>query len=128
LKTFVEAIKDISIPEYYIKTGKKLNIPISMATNENTLRSLFFTEEYPLWAAWLDQPAPSQLFGHYCRLAGIEGILYPSVRNPNKKNIVLFPDNFKDSNAVVELIDQAPHVPAERRKITKENYQNFIYL
>lgn len=128
LKAFVEVIKDIEAPDYYVKTGKSLNIPVTMATNESLLRKSFFTEEYPLWAAWLDQPAPSQLFGHYCRLAGVEGILYPSVRNPSKKNIVLFPDNFKDSNAVIELLDKAPHVPAERRKITNANYKDFVNL
>ncbi|MBY0414669.1 MAG: RES family NAD+ phosphorylase [Bdellovibrionales bacterium] len=128
LKAFIVAIKDIEAPEYYLSMGKSLNIPVTMATNEILLRKSFFNAEYPLWAAWLDQPAPSQLFGHYCREAGIEGILYPSVRNPSKKNMVLFPDNFKDSSAVIELLDKAPHVPAERRKITKENYQNFINL
>jgi len=127
LEAFIESIKDIKIPPYFYLTGKGLGIQVSLLTDAKILRQSFFSEDYPLWAAWLDQPAPSQFFGHYCRLAGVQGILYPSVRN-NKNNIVLFPENFNESNSIVELTDDVPYVPNERKKICKDNFQTFMYL
>ena len=128
LIAFTDAIKDITIPDYYKNLGKKLKIELTMATDSEVVKSFFFNEHYPVWAAWLDQPAPSQLFGHYCKLAGVQGILYPSVRNKTKNNLVVFPDNLIESDSSLKLIDDLPFVKEDRRYIDKTNYQNFINL
>ncbi|MBP9680558.1 MAG: RES family NAD+ phosphorylase [Bacteriovorax sp.] len=128
LVAFTDVIKDIVVPDYYKNLGKKLKIELTMATDSEVVKSFFFNEHYPVWAAWLDQPAPSQLFGHYCKLAGVQGILYPSVRNKAKNNLVVFPDNMVESNSSLKLIDEVPYVSEDRRFIDKSNYQNFINL
>ncbi len=128
LIAFTDAIKDITIPDYYKKLGHKFGIEVTMATDSEVVKSFFFNEHYPIWAAWLDQPAPSQLFGHYCKLAGVQGILYPSVRNKAKNNLVVFPDNIVETNSSLKLIDELPYVKEDRRFIDKTNYQNFINL
>ena len=49
-----------------------------------------------------DVPANSQILGQIAYEAGIEGILFPSVKT-DKKNLAIYPENFKDSDAYIEI-------------------------
>jgi RES domain-containing protein len=53
-------------------------------------------------------PANSQIFGRLCAAAGIHGILYPSVRDGDKRCLALFPQNWAGSTSFVELIGPSP--------------------
>ncbi len=49
-----------------------------------------------------DAPANSQVLGQIAHSAGIEAILYPSVKT-NKKALAIYPENFLNSDAFIEI-------------------------
>ncbi len=71
----------------------------------------------------VDVPANPQIFGRIALDAGIEGIIYASVLT-RKDCLAVYPQNFLNSSAFVELDDLAPEgVP---RRIDSTNYKDFI--
>ena len=77
----------------------------------NTVPKLIDGLLAPNWREWpmqFDVPVASQIFGQLVKDAGIEGILYPS-KFSNKNCLVIFPQNFDDTNdSLVQLDDPAP--------------------
>lgn len=127
-QAFIEAIRDIHIPDYFKQNANNVGIDVSLVTTAQGLTRNLLDPEYSQWASWVDQPSPSQWFGHYVRLAKIQGILYSSVRNQAGRNLVVFPDNFVESKSIIELADEVPSVPDSRKYINSDNYHNFIHL
>lgn len=71
----------------------------------------------------VDQPAASQWFGFYVKEAGIQGIVYPSVRNKIGYNLAVFPENIIGTNAKLRLLDPAAGVKSQDTFLSAENAQ-----
>ena len=75
---------------------------------------------------WLDIPSNSQWFGYYVKEAGIEAIIYPSLRHEGCYNCAIYPENF-GTKSFVRLADDHSSVSKNRVEINKENYKFFEY-
>lgn len=82
--------------------------------------------DYTQWDTWIDQPSPSQWFGHYVRLAGIQGVIYPSLRSDAGHNVAVFLDKFEDTESFVMLTDDCDFVKNDLRRVDAKNFSNFI--
>ena len=134
LKDFTQIISKIYLPENFQKKWKKVNrqiynnknkkidrLKIIKSTNE-LYRSLFEVH-YQQWITWLDIPSNSQWFGYYVKKAGIEAIIYPSLRY-DCYNLAVYPENFEEKS-YIRLIDIHESVPKDRMEINKKNYKFF---
>lgn len=128
LNEFYDVIKDITVPDYIKNNAKKVHMSANLVSDSAHLRKALLDPKYTQSGTWLDQPSPSQWFGHYVRLSGVQGILYPSVRYENGVNLVVFPENIAETSASILFVDEMPNVPVERAFIDKTNFQNFIHL
>ncbi len=126
LVAFYDSIKHIKMPKSYQKQAKKLKISMSIIKNVNQLKNKIFEPNYQQWDYWIDCPSTSQWFGHYARLSGIQGIIYPSVRSKSGFNIAIFPDQFKDTLSYVELIDKSDSIEDNQQRIDAKNFSTFL--
>ena len=78
-------------------------------TVEKLLKNIF-ESNYKQWGIWFDQPSNSQWIGHYAKLAGLQGIAYPSCRNTSGYNLAVFTENFENTDAFVEINDSASFI------------------
>lgn len=67
------------------------------------LHKSLFEVHYQQWITWLDIPSNSQWFGHYVKQAGIEAIIYPSLRY-NCYNLAVYPENLGPKRVFFILI------------------------
>jgi hypothetical protein len=116
-EAFFNSISSITMPNSYKERAKKLNIAMDVVNSSDWLRNAIYDPNYQQWDYWIDQPSPSQWFGHYVRMAGIHGIIYNSIRNDNGINLALFPENFEGTDSFVELMDQTDFVPEANRRL-----------
>ena len=126
IESFYDAIKHIKIPNIYEKRAKKLKAPLGIIKSSEQLRSSIFNPNYEQWDYWIDSPSPSQWFGHYVRLSGIQGVIYPSIRIEGGFNIAIFPDQFKDTSSHVTLFDEPESINNEKGSINSENFRIFL--
>ena len=133
LKYFTKIISQIDPTERFQKKWKKMNRNILGKTKVKPLKTIkgikelyqsLFEIYYEQWVSWLDIPSNSQWFGHYVKEAGIEAIIYPSLRYEGCYNLAVFPQNFK-SKSYVRLIDFHKSVSEERTEIRKTNHRFF---
>jgi len=126
LCAFFDEVKHIGMPSLYAKQAKKLGIPMGVVPSCEYLRMSLFDPHYEQWDYWIDQPSPSQWFAHYVRLAGIQGIIYPSVRRDGGTNVAIFLDQFEATNSFIELVDENNFVPKQNRRVDKNNFRLFM--
>jgi len=123
LAGFCEIIATVDPSFEILMAAKRIrSAPPQTIKSVQQLRAALLEENFQQWATWVDQPSPSQWFGHYVRLAGIQGIVYPSVRNTSGYNLSVFPDNLCDSEAEIALIDPSDSVPESDRTLNKTNH------
>ena len=124
LKRFLEIISQINPSLHILFLAKKLKLtpPKTVKTVERLYKAIL-APNYKQWAAELDQPSQSQWLALYVREAGINGIIYPSVRNQDGFNVAVFSDTFSYSDNVVQLIDPASAVKIEDQKIDQNNFR-----
>jgi hypothetical protein len=94
LKSFVQLIRNFSIPPHLNKFAKKHKLPPFETIK--TVPQLVDALGKPDWRInpmQFDLPAPSQLFAQLVVEAGIEGIVYLSKYN-GKLCLAAFPQNF----------------------------------
>lgn len=116
LEGFVSVIREINPPLWMHYLAKKLKQPAPrMIKTLAQLKTLLLDPNFTQSGSLIDQPSASQWFGFYVRAAGLHGIIFPSVRASAGYNLALFPDNFRDSLAKVELADSADGVKQEDR-------------
>ena len=114
LTSFVEIIAEIEPPSWLFNFAKKLKQPPPRTVkNKEELLVFLLDPNFTQYGSLIDQPSASQWFGYYVREAGIHGIIYSSVRSRGGFNLALFPDNFLESAAKIELVDPASGVRAE---------------
>ncbi len=125
LQEFFELISTIHIPTQFIARASKLKIsPMRHVKNVKELVQTFLSPNWNIMPAQFDVPANPQILGQLAHAAGIEAILYPSVKNTNQC-LVVYPDNFKNSDAYVELEGDISELVVNRR-IDQNTYQNYI--
>ena len=126
IDAFFEEIKHIKMLKKLKQDFKNLGENVVMIRSKDHLRQSIMEENYEQWDYWLDCPSNSQWLGHYARLAGIQGILYPSVRMESRVNIAIFPDQFGDSLSYVELVDKSDLVPLKQMRMDSSNFNDFL--
>ena len=127
LDEFVKIISQISLPEDLTERAKKLGIgALKTVQDTSTLLRSILEENYSQWGTWISHPSNSQWIGHYARLAGINGIVYPSRKESLGHNIAIFPDTFAASDCRIELADQIEHISQEKRVMSKDNFIFFM--
>ena len=133
LKHFTKVISQIDPTERFQKKWRKMNRKVSGRSKVAPLRTIKTIEElykslfeiyYEQWITWLDIPSNSQWFGHYVKEAGIEAIMYPSLRYNDCYNLAIYPKNF-GPKSYVRLIDDHTSVPKDRAEINKKNHRFF---
>ena len=116
LHSFVDLIKDFSIPDHLKETAKRIGLESLELIH--TVPKLVDALLFPNWREWpmqFDVPATSQIFGQLVVEAGIEGILYTSIFS-GKDCLAVFPQNFDEpSGSFVQLDDEAPKETKIRR-------------
>jgi hypothetical protein len=86
---------------------KKLSIALlRLITTADALLDSFVLENWRE-SPTMNAPTNSQLFGHLPSMVGFEGALFSSTRTGNK-NLVLFPRQFKNSTAIVHVLNPPP--------------------
>jgi hypothetical protein len=125
LRQFHSHLQNIELPIYYRKKANQLKItPMLPVKNLEELRNTLFAEDWRLMPMQFDTPANSQILGQIAYSAGIEAILYPSVKT-NQKALAVYPKNFIDSDASVEITGAVSETAIHTR-IDKDTYKNFL--
>ncbi|PIP94342.1 MAG: hypothetical protein COW00_18700 [Bdellovibrio sp. CG12_big_fil_rev_8_21_14_0_65_39_13] len=123
---FFEIIRHIKMPNIYSEQAKKLRMDMNIINTPELLYRSVLDPDYTQWDTWIDQPSPSQWFGHYVRLAGIQGVIYPSLRSDAGHNVAVFLDKFEDTESFVMLTDDCDFVKNDLRRVDAKNFSNFI--
>ena len=127
LENFIDVIAKIEPTEELQARAFKLKMGrLTTTKTEEKLLKNIFESNYKQWGTWFDQPSNSQWIGHYAKLAGLQAIVYPSCRSTTGYNLAIFTDNFDNSDAVVEINDQASFIDPMRKKIDSSNYHHYF--
>lgn len=108
LQPFCNIVRNFQIPSKLKEAALKLKLPPPRVIQ--VVDELLQTLLEPNWRfqpMQLDVPSNSQIFGQLVMSAGIEGIVYPSVKS-GKKCIAIFPTNFEKSSSWVKISDSVP--------------------
>lgn len=121
LSKYATAIQEVGA-NFATKTeAKKLGIRnLNVPRKKSEIYRALHTPNFLSLPTWIKRPSMSQWFGYQTKSAGIEGIIYNSVRNSAGWNLVVFPEALKLSSSI-ELVGQNPAVPMERQKLNSEN-------
>lgn len=110
LQLFTDIIKKYPLPKSAITLSRNLGMkspPLMVRTAAGLQRQLLHKN----WRSMPIQfsiPSNSQIFARVASAAGLHGILFPSVRNAQKRCLALFPQNWGGSASHIELLDKAP--------------------
>ena len=110
LNEVVHLISKFKINKYLTQLARDAQLgklPLIIKSTNTLLDSLLD----PHWRrvpANYDIPSNSQIFGHLCYTAGIEGVVYPS-KLTGKHCIAIFPNNFPNTSSHIKLDDELPH-------------------
>lgn len=126
LKQFTDVISSIKPTEEFKLWAKDLGFFAlrTVQTHSELYRTILHPEFLKNYYA-LEMPSNSQWFAYYCLMSGIQGIIYPSVRDENGHNIAILIDNFKDTDSFVKIKNKTPVVADDRAKIDGTNYEFF---
>ena len=114
LQTFVDLIKNFTVPDYITLAAKKLNEKIDLIKTAQGLVNALLIHNWRDWPMLFDIPTASQIFGELVANAGIDGILYPS-KQTEKNCLAVFPQNFDTPDSYIELEHEtAPEVRIKR--------------
>ncbi|MFA6303657.1 MAG: RES family NAD+ phosphorylase [Legionella sp.] len=125
LTKFYGYIKGIKLPIYYQNKARQLNISSMLpVTSLEELQKTIFADNWRLMPMQFDVPANSQIIGQIAYSAGIEAILYPSVKT-NKNALAIYPENFQDSTAYIEIKGHVAETVVQIR-LDKNTYKNCL--
>lgn len=122
LAKFVKLISKFKIPQSILDSAANLGIPApTLIRSSGPLLKSFLADNWRKEPAQFDIPANSQIFGLLAYLAGIDGIVYPSVKT-GQKCLAIYPSNFDGRDSVLRL-DNDPPESWTPREITSETFQ-----
>lgn len=108
LNKFVEILGNFSITQELKDMGKSFGYkPPWLIKTTSVLKKSILDPNWSSSSSISDLPSNSQVFGRFVRNAKLTGILYPSVRNPEKTCLAIFVENLSDKD-FAELVD-TPH-------------------
>src|ERR1700733_7355996 len=118
LKPMVEILREFEVPKSVALTARKLGLKQApwLIRSSTTLQKHLLPPNWRLRPMHFDLPANSQIFGRLVAAAGIHGIVFPSSRDPTRRCLALFPQNWARSASFVELADVPPSGMRFRRK------------
>ena len=119
---FIGLISAFKIGSYLTQLARDAHLgktPLVIKSVSKLLESLL-DPHWRMMPSNYDIPSNSQIFGHLCYTAGIEGVLYPS-KLTGKPCLAIFPTNFKHSSSYIQLDDELPYKNIVM-KIDKDNY------
>lgn len=106
-----------------LRQARKVGLEVPLVRNANLLVKELASPRWREWPMAYDVPSAPQIFGRIVLDAGIEGIRYDSVLTTNPC-IAIYPQNFQNSSAVVELDDPCP--PEVHKRIDSTSFKNFL--
>lgn len=125
LTGFVNLIKDFKLSKKLIAKAKSVSLfPVRIVRNATQLVKELQSPRWREWPMGFDVPASTQIFGRIVLDAGIEGILYDSVLT-HSLCAAIYPQNFQNSSAYIELDDPCPPENAHKR-IDATTFKNFV--
>ena len=107
LKDFVDLIKNFKMPKAALKTSIKYRVNLDIINSVDNLVKTLLATNWRSLPIQFDLPSSSQIFGQMVKDVGIEGILYPS-KYSGEACVVVFPQNFRNTESFVELVDKPP--------------------
>jgi len=114
-------ISKFKIPQSILNSAKQLGIPVpTLIKSPRPLLKSFLAENWRKEPAQFDIPANSQIFGQLAYLAGMDGVVYTSVKT-GKNCLAIYPSNFDGRNSVLTLDDEPPELWTPRA-ISSENF------
>ncbi|MCH8075173.1 MAG: RES family NAD+ phosphorylase [SAR324 cluster bacterium] len=126
LKPYFDHIKHFTYPEHLHILGDEIGLERrSIATSpSNLLNSImgFYWKEFP---TLFSVPSNSQILGQIAWLAGIEAILYKSIRGTGRC-LAIFSQNFINSPSFIELDDATPPGINLINRLDKSSWESLI--
>lgn len=108
LEDFVAITKRVKIPKHLRDLARKQGIDSTkVIQNSSELLLSLLDPDWRAMPAMASIPANCQVFGQLVLAAGIEGIVYPSVRGESQC-IAIFPQNFRGTGSYVEIVPPYP--------------------
>jgi len=104
---FVALIKTFKLSKALASQARRLSVPLQLVRSAVDLKMVLMMETWRNWPMLYDVPSASQIFGGIAVDAGIEGIVYESALT-KRPCLAVFPQNFQNSSAYVQLDDPAP--------------------
>lgn len=125
LRGFTEVISQIKPTEEFKDWAKELGyFALKTVQTHGELHHTLLDPDYLKSYYSLEMPSNSQWFGYYCLKAGIQGIVFPSVRDETGYNIGILIDNFKDTESTISLNPEI-QIPDDRKVLNSDNYEFF---
>lgn len=124
LDEFLSKISLIKLPKSFTKKARQLGLDGYHIKNKKELLNALSDPNWRFMPMQFDIPANPQILGQLAYIAGIEAILYPSVKT-KKKCLVAYPENFYQSKAYIELETEVATTVIYKR-IDYGTFNNFI--
>lgn len=107
LQGLVDLIKEFKVSPSIKADGKKVGLQLAEVMDVTQLLSALYDPNWRGYPLHLDLPSGSQTFGQLVYGAGIEGIRFKS-KYSEKPCLAVFPQNFRNPDSFVQLMDEAP--------------------
>ena len=131
LKKFTKIISEINptagLRRYWRKINQKIKKkvePLNTIKSTKQLHQSLLEKNYKQWETYVDLPSNSQWFGSYVKEAGIEAIIYPSIKDKKSYNLAIYPCNLK-TGSYIRLKDKHSSVSPDRIEINGKNHKLF---
>lgn len=106
---FTKIISQFQLTSELKELAKQIGIkPPYLISDASRLKKILLANDWRYYPVQHDIPSNSQLFGRMLRDAGFEGVIYPSTKLQNRRNIAIFSENLEKSSSYVTLQDPAP--------------------
>lgn len=108
LKEFVSLTKHFKLSAHLAKLAQQLDMhPFQVIKSPTLLLKTLLDPNWRAVAAMADIPANSQIFGQLVMAAGIEAILFPSVRG-EARCLAVYPQNFQNTESFLQIDPPVP--------------------
>lgn len=126
LRGFTQVISEIKPTDEFKHWAKELGyFSLRTVQTHGELYRTLLEADYLKNYYSMEMPSNSQWFGYYCLMTGIQGIIYPSVRDNKGYNIAILSENLKDTDSYIKISVDTPAIPEDRKIMNGENFEFF---
>jgi hypothetical protein len=126
LRAFVDIIGQFKFPPALIGMARRLGIRDQIVSSLADLEAALFQIHWRAMPVQLDVPASSQIFGQLVARAGIEGIVFPSVRSGSGGTaLAVFPQNLQ-GDSFIELADHPAPSATEHVRLDAKTWRALV--